>query len=296
MGTSQVADSVSVRVTGARALLRIRIHAGTHVEFVAVGVRECQVNGCTSAVGCDLRRGHVAAGCRPDLLDGPVRMIGPQLISVFFEVVTLQRRRAIPFDEQQPQPVRQLCLGPEESIEHSLPQVGKGFGGILPLPLIDQKRAVPSDIDKAFPALPNGYGCHPRVRHQDDLSHGMIISQPDTAVVPSLGRASAPVATAARPHPVALGVSNQGFSSGEGPRRTGKFAPSTSRAGRRAHPLGRFRWSGAWPTAAVERQIGQEAVSVGGVLLGTGVAGEQEGEEEGQYEHPVHDPQHRLHR
>ncbi|OIJ87908.1 hypothetical protein BIV24_24055 [Streptomyces colonosanans] len=104
-------------------------------------------------------------------------MIGPQLISVFVEVVTLQGRRAIPLDEQQPYPWRQLCLGLEESIEHSFPKVGKGAGGVLPLPLVDQQGTVSSHIHEPFTALLNRHRCDLRVGHQNDPSHDAIISR-----------------------------------------------------------------------------------------------------------------------
>lgn len=67
-----------------------------------------------------------------------------------------------------------MCF--EEAVEHSFPQVREHTGGVLPLPLVDQQRAVSSHIHEPFAALLNRDGCDLRGGHQNDFSHAAISS------------------------------------------------------------------------------------------------------------------------
>jgi hypothetical protein len=113
-------------VAGALALLRVGVHPGSHVELLAVGGDEGEVDGGAGAVRGNLRWRYVSACGRTELFRSPVGVVAPKFVGVPLEVRTLQGGWPVSLDEQQTDAVRQQLLCVEEPGQDPFPQVSEG--------------------------------------------------------------------------------------------------------------------------------------------------------------------------
>jgi hypothetical protein len=85
----------------------------------------------------------------------------------------------VALDEEDPQPVRQRILSRQQPVGYPFPYLREMTVRIV-LARIDEKPPVSANVDKSFPALPDGHSGDDRIRHEHDVCHSLIVADRPT--------------------------------------------------------------------------------------------------------------------